>query len=495
MTAGSAERVARAGNADVRNRHCRHGNAGRGRAPFRKDAETFADAAEAPRGRTGSGIAGAALLAAAVVTPLHAWAAQEDCTPDSGYNSCVRFTVSGGDQAFTVPDGVTRVDVKLWGAGGGGASGASATYLSGVGGGGAFASGGLAVAPGEVLTVVVGAPGTASGLAGTYGGGAGGDDTSSSNFDGASGGGRSALSRGGTELATAGGGGGSAAATVSAANTQFAESYAGGGDQDAQWNTSPCVPGTPAGRGTASAGGAAGTGTADRVGTPGSALAGGAGGNSINPNSGGGGGGGGGYFGGGGGAGQQVGNLTCNTNPGNISPGVGQDGGGGGGASYLSGSVLGGSTAPGDRQAAAATGDAQYVGGVGTGGSRAGSGGPGLVVIQFNGPVDVTMTVSAVPASVRTGATVAYTLTVGNAGALVANDVNVNDAPGAGLDCTTVSPTAECTASGGAQCPGGGASGSVPVATLLGAGAVVPVLPPAGQVQLVFQCTVTASGQ
>lgn len=450
--------------------------------------------------RLGRGVAIAGVIASAAALLGPAWAAQQDCTPDSGYNTCVRFTASGGEQTFTVPAGVTRVDVKLWGAGGGGASTASATFVSGLGGGGAFASGGLAVTPGETLTVVVGAPGMANGLAGTYGGGgAGGNDSSTSNggngFDGASGGGRSALRRTGMELLTAGGGGGSAGATVSADTSQFAESYAGGGDQDAEWNTSPCVPGTPAGRGTTSAGGAAGTGTAARMGTPGAMLAGGTGGDAINPNTGGGGGGGGGYFGGGGGVGQQVGNLTCTTSPGNLSPGVGQDGGGGGGASYIAAGVIGGSAMAGNRQATAAAADAQYVAGVGIGGSPAGSGGPGLVVIQFNAAVDVAVTKTVTPTTVRTGGTVTYTITVDNIGALAASDVSVTDVPGTGLDCTTPSPTVACTASGGAQCPGGGTSTNVPMATLLGPGIVVPLLPPAGQVQLTLQCTVTASGQ
>lgn len=103
---------------------------------------------------------------------------------------------------------------------------------------------------------------------------------------------------------------------------------------------------------------------------------------------------------------------------------------------------------------------------------------------------DVSVTKSATPASVRTGEVVSYTITVANAGPADAGDVTLGDTPGAGLDCTTPSPTATCSASGGAACPG-----IITVAALTGAGVVIPSLPAGDQVQVTLQCTVTASGQ
>ncbi len=103
---------------------------------------------------------------------------------------------------------------------------------------------------------------------------------------------------------------------------------------------------------------------------------------------------------------------------------------------------------------------------------------------------DVSVTKSALPTAVRTGAVVGYTLTVANAGPADVDGVVLADTPGAGLDCMTPSTTATCTASGGATCPA-----SIAVADLTGAGVAIPGLPSAGQVQVTLQCTVTASGQ
>ncbi|AKC86670.1 hypothetical protein WQ53_07745 [Pseudoxanthomonas suwonensis] len=106
---------------------------------------------------------------------------------------------------------------------------------------------------------------------------------------------------------------------------------------------------------------------------------------------------------------------------------------------------------------------------------------------------DVSVAKSATPGTVRTGGVVSYTLTVNNAGPGNVTGVQLSDTPGAGLDCTAPSPTAACSASGGASCPGGGAT--VPVNDLVGAGVTIPDLPAGGQVVVTLQCTVTASGQ
>src|SRR5580698_1410336 len=129
------------------------------------------------------------------------------CTPTAGFTNCARFTYSGGDQTFTVPSGVTSLDVRMWGAGGGGIDpGYFLNQYSG--GGGGYTTGTAAVTPGEVLTVTAGRGGVIKGVAPTYGGGGAGG---TGGEPGDSGGGMSALWDGafGTDpLLIAGGGGG-----------------------------------------------------------------------------------------------------------------------------------------------------------------------------------------------------------------------------------------------------------------------------------------------
>jgi hypothetical protein len=133
----------------------------------------------------------------------------ESCGSCGGGESCQDGTCEGGtypaqgvivytgsDQFVTVPLGVSEVEVKLWGAGGGGHNTAD-------GGAGGFVSGILAVTPGETLTIVVGQGGQNGESA--YGGGGATDDVGN---PARGGGGRSAIRRSDTELATAGGGGG-----------------------------------------------------------------------------------------------------------------------------------------------------------------------------------------------------------------------------------------------------------------------------------------------
>ena len=100
------------------------------------------------------------------------------------------LTYTGSDQTFTVPAGVSSINVKLWGAGGGSGDASDFRY----GGGGGFVKGDIAVTPSESLTVIVGQAGSGA--------------TSGSNTGISSGGGRSALRRSSTELFTAGAGGG-----------------------------------------------------------------------------------------------------------------------------------------------------------------------------------------------------------------------------------------------------------------------------------------------
>lgn len=86
----------------------------------------------------------------------------------SGGNGTQTFNATG---TFTVPTGVNRVWVQVWGAGGGGAGGAAANGGSG-GPGGGYAELPCAVTPGSAIAVTIGAGGTggAVGVVGVAGG-------------------------------------------------------------------------------------------------------------------------------------------------------------------------------------------------------------------------------------------------------------------------------------------------------------------------------------
>lgn len=72
---------------------------------------------------------------------------------DLGYKNFATFLVSGN---WTVPAGVTRIAVELWGAGGGGAS-------VGGGGGGGYVMAQFNVTPGDILPYLVGIGGSGAG--------------------------------------------------------------------------------------------------------------------------------------------------------------------------------------------------------------------------------------------------------------------------------------------------------------------------------------------
>jgi hypothetical protein len=201
-----------------------------------------------------------------------------DAAPVAGCSAALR---TPGTMMFEVPVGCESLRIRTWGAGGG--SGGGNTR----GGAGGFATGVVAVTPGEVLTVVVGSAGAAGrsgsgGAGGVPGGGRGGLGGSQG---GGGGGGLSGVFRGtiaqAGALVLAGAGAGSGGSNSSATG-------AGGGlVGQAGWS---CTGGTQ----TAGGSGASIAGN-------GSALRGGDG----DPRGGGdgGGGGGAGYFGGGGGPG------------------------------------------------------------------------------------------------------------------------------------------------------------------------------------------------
>jgi hypothetical protein len=79
------------------------------------------------------------------------------------YKNVATFT-STGTSTWTVPDGVTRILAEAWGGGGGGSA------FSG-GGGGGYVAGTFSVTPGDVITLIIGAGGTAG--TSTVNGGAG----------------------------------------------------------------------------------------------------------------------------------------------------------------------------------------------------------------------------------------------------------------------------------------------------------------------------------
>jgi len=122
------------------------------------------------------------------------------------WSQATTFSYTGGLQTYTVPIGVTSIQLEAWGAQGG-----SATGLDGVpatGGLGGYAIGNLAVTPGQILQVYVGGEGDAFGPGGYNGGGQAG-----TNY-GCAGGGASDVRTGAytlsdREIVGGGGGGGS----------------------------------------------------------------------------------------------------------------------------------------------------------------------------------------------------------------------------------------------------------------------------------------------
>ena len=330
-----------------------------------------------------------------MLVSLGAHGAQTTCTPQASFTACTQFSYSGGDQTFTVPAGITSLNIKAWGAGGGGS--VSNAYGNGSAGGG-YASGNLVVAAGNSLLVVVGGGGSAAAASATSGnsayggGGAGNSATGSAPLVGGGGGGRSGVQLTSVERLTAGGGGGG---VVDQAYNTFPVAGAGGctsGLAGSSYALAGCGAAVGSGGqgGTQSAGGAGGVSVETaRNGSAGTSLQGGAGGTGVpfasSTGNSGGGGGGGGYYGGGGGNGDS--NFTC-----------GSQTAGGGGSSYT-GALTAASTTAGAGSVAGNPGDSVYLPGVGAGGAQGAAGGNGLVVIQYNLPPVITssMTASANP--------------------------------------------------------------------------------------------------
>ena len=182
------------------------------------------------------------------------------------------FTASG---TFTVPGGITSLEVQAWGEGGTGAGGFNGSATGGGGGGGEYAAEAtLSVTGGSTLTITIGTGGTATdttvtgggvtvtahaggSASGTTAGAAGSGSSNSTHHSGGAGG------AGGTGSTHTGGGGASSGGTAAAGNA--GGSGASGG-----------------GAGSAVTGGGAGGAGAGINGTAGSAPGGGGGGGGNN---------------------------------------------------------------------------------------------------------------------------------------------------------------------------------------------------------------------
>ena len=297
------------------------------------------------------------------------------------YQAVGDWEFGGLEETFSVPAGCTSIEVKMWGAGGGGSGYGD---LANFGGAGGFVSSALAVTPGEALRVRVGHGGMSAGYQyiicqnhssfcnsvvqnypfETYGGGGKGAFGTGGN-----GGGSSSVLRGAVDLLVAGGGGG-------VGNYSGQIGGAGGGDtaEDGHPLALDLSYGGQGGKGgSLSTLGGAGGGSSQA----GSRGIGGNGGDQFfsegDPYAGGGGGGGG-YWGGGGGAGSRTG-----FNYGS--------GGGGGGCSYVSGIAL--ANERGSGRIPPQVTDPDYLPYIGTGGwdghpaNRNANGGNGLIVITW----------------------------------------------------------------------------------------------------------------
>lgn len=244
--------------------------------------------------------------------------------PNTFYSTATfTYSYTGTMQSWTVPAGVYSVNIKTWGA-----QGYPGSAAGGLGG---YATGDLAVTPGQVLYIFVGGQG------GYNGGGTGG--LGQNGTYGGNGGGASDVRTGGTALSNrvivaGGGGGGGRNGTWEACQPSPAGAGgSGGGSAGTDGYSSSCNcagGGTGGGAGTLVSGGYAGshTGACTRAGwtagTSGSVGVGGVGSTSTYTGSGGAGGGGGGFFGGG------AGGNGSDTTPG---------GGGGGGSSNTDGTT------------------------------------------------------------------------------------------------------------------------------------------------------------
>ena len=271
------------------------------------------------------------------------------------------------DNSWTVPAGVTRIFVKMWGAGGGGGS-YGGWRQGGLGGAGGFTHALFNVVPGETVTVRPGGRGT---------------DRPGATFAYPDGGG--CVTSGGSDNQYCSNGGGSSSIKIPSVSTTWCLYAGGGGGGGACLNMAVNSagagggligqPGTRSGNytttlygygGTQSAGGAGGTGAFANGGA--GTL--GQGGNHQSTY----------CYGGGGGGGYYGGGSGCYNNSNSM-------GGGGGGSGFVHSSALFGATYTGSYRIPANNQDSdsqpdnalQYA----YGAEESGQGGPGVVVIYY----------------------------------------------------------------------------------------------------------------
>jgi hypothetical protein len=148
-------------------------------------------------------------------------AASSGSTGNSMFSGFQVFTASG---TFTIPTGVSRVMIEMWGGGGGGggSSNGGTGYAGDGGGGGAYAKSLFSVT--SNITVTIGA----GGAAGTSGGGNGGAGTTTSVSGGAvltAGGGSGGLGKDANSTVTSGG-----TPTATSSSVLGITGYPGGGE-------------------------------------------------------------------------------------------------------------------------------------------------------------------------------------------------------------------------------------------------------------------------
>lgn len=316
------------------------------------------------------------------------------------------FNYTGAVQTYTVPAGVTSIQVEAWGAQGG-------DNFSSTGGLGGYISGDLTVTPGQVLDIYVG------GQNGYNGGGAGGSGSGSIGYNGMNGGGASDVRTSGGGLAdrlvVAGGGGG-----------------AGRGDCVSQHGGAGGYPGGTGGQaGNPAYAGA--DGTAMNGGNSGAGDCGG----SCSCSPGGGGGGGGNGGGAGGGYGPSFGGLVAIGGSGGACGQNGDPAGGGAGSEGQGGCFgQGGAGGTSSNGGGAGGGGGWYGGGAGGGNWATGGGGgssyvvPAATSLAFtngtnsgNGQVVITVLCSSLTTTVSSttlciGESFIVTATSGNGGTI-----------------------------------------------------------------------------
>jgi uncharacterized repeat protein (TIGR01451 family) len=345
------------------------------------------------------GVCAAMLLVVFGVSPTHESNAQT-------VNGCAAvFDYSGKAQSFVVPTGITQVNLNVFGAAGGDATG-SAQNVSQGGFGAGVQNAVLPVKAGDKLTVIVGGEGgPAESLQGTNPGGTGGFG-----YDGNDTGGQSGGTGGTAQDYHGGGGGGGASAVLLNGTLVIAAGGGGGGSHGGAGGDG----GTVGGNGQKAS---SGTGDPAAFGLGATQTAGGAGGvGSLGGQNGQAG-----VAGRGGDGGEAVG-----TSGGQSSPGG--DAGGGGGGGTFGGGGAGGSAAssPGG---GAGGGGGSSVTTIGTidDGVRDGNGEVDIGLKNSECPGDLQIKKSVSDAMPKIGERITYTLKVTNNGPADDTDVVVTD--------------------------------------------------------------------